>query len=243
MIDARRRHDELLINITRCPNLVEARTDPSHSCAEIVRSQSQSPSNFQVPEPWSGHIDTAPILFVGSNPSIGEDDEFPTSSWSKAKTVCYFQRRFDEGCRWVTKENFNKVRYWTGVRARAKEILGCDAAIAGKHFALTEVVHCKSKGEAGVGKARSNCVQMWLDKLMAQSKACVVVLLGAHARHACATHWEIEDRYGVHFDVYTKGRRRTVVILPHPNARMKKKLAYYSNSEELRRLHADLSHC
>ena len=112
--------DNLLLEITRCPNLVEARSDCSHACACIVQSQRCGVDEFQVPEPWSGHIDTAPILFVGSNPSISQDNEFPNRDWSDSKTISYFQGRFDKECTWVTPEKFNKVPFWTGVRARAK---------------------------------------------------------------------------------------------------------------------------
>ena len=134
--------EKLLLAITRCPDLEEGQTNGSHPCATVVGVQAVA--NRKVPEPWSGHIEKAPILFVGSNPSIGDGDADPTSSWTEADTVSYFQRRFDRDAVWVPPSEFNKVKFWCSVRARAKELLGRDA-VAGEDFALTEVVHCKSR--------------------------------------------------------------------------------------------------
>lgn len=235
------RRDQLIIAITRCRHLDEARTNPAHPCACVVRTQKRAAAKCHVPEPWSGHIDSAPILFVGSNPSISENEDFPTSSWGEAKTVDFFQGRFDDGGP-VTPKEFNGVRYWTAVRARAKELLGRDAA-PGKDFALTEVVHCKSLKEEGVGTALPTCTREWLDEVMAQSVACIVVLLGRRAKDACAKRWGIDASKSVHFDVAIAGHSRAVVILPHPNARGPRKLCHHVNEEERRCLRGILSRC
>jgi hypothetical protein len=95
--------DYLLLEIARCPVVEYCLEQPhrSHPCAEIVRSQGATElTDFQVPEPWSGPISTAPILFVSSNPSISKsfppsdlDEEYPTgssSSWPDARIVDFF---------------------------------------------------------------------------------------------------------------------------------------------------------
>ena len=228
----------LLLAITRCPNLGEARSDRSHACARIVRSQGTAV--HQVPEPWSGRLDTAPILFVGSNPSVDENDRFPTSSWSHRDTVSYFSRRFDEHAGWVSAQEYNKVRYWTMVRTHAKALLGRDA-VPGVDFAMTEVVHCKSKSEAGVKQALQVCARQWLDSVMRESAAKVVVLLGRHAAEACAEPWGIGADRGVRLGVSLAGRSRSVVVLPHPNAREPRKLAEHVDPEGLRGLRACLA--
>ena len=138
--------NELLLAITRCPELITARTSGAHPCSKIASVQRHDA--YQVPEPWSGHIERAPILFVASNPSIDEDERFPTASWSEADTIDYFQRRFDSDAGYISQRAYNKVRFWTAVRARAKEIFQRDA-VPGKDFALTELVHCKSRPRAG----------------------------------------------------------------------------------------------
>lgn len=233
------RGDELLIAITRCSHLDDARVHPSHPCAAIVGVQEGDTAKFQVPEPWSGHIECAPILFVGSNPSISEDEVFPTSSWSEAKTKDFFQRRFDkDGC-WAKRMPFNGVKYWTSARKRATELLK-RTAVEGRYFALTEVVHCKSKREQGVKDALPACMQRWFDKVLSQSAARVIVLFGAHARDACTKHWNIDGGRSVHFDVSIGGRSRAVVILPHPGAFVPKTLDACTSAEERRRLRAIL---
>ena len=136
------RREELLLALTRCSDLDEGRSDRSHPCAAVVNVQDTG--DRKVPEPWSGHIETAPLLFIGSNPSIGAGDGDPTPSWTEADTVSYFQRRFDRDAGWVLPGEFNKVRFWCSVRARAKELLGREA-VPGEDFTLTEVVHCKSR--------------------------------------------------------------------------------------------------
>ena len=228
----------LLLAITRCPGLGAARTDGSHPCAEVVRSQGSA--GRQVPEPWSGRLDAAPILFVGSNPSIGEDGGFPTSSWSERDTVSYFSRRFDERGGWVSAREFNQVRYWTMVRSHAKALLGRDA-VPGVDFAMTEAVHCKSKAETGVKSALRACAARWLDGVMRESAAKVVVLLGRHAEEVCTERWGMASGRGAHFGVSLAGRNRSVVVLPHPNAREPRRLARHVAAEGLRRLRTILA--
>src|SRR5690242_12696359 len=62
-------------SIARCPNVDRCLGgDASHPCNRIVLSQhAATMADFQLPEPWRGQIDKARIVFVGSNPSIGED--------------------------------------------------------------------------------------------------------------------------------------------------------------------------
>jgi len=76
--DATARH---LVTIARCPNLAACLDGgvPGHPCAAIVLNQWDGVSReerlgrwreaHQLPEPWDGHLETAPILFVSSNPS------------------------------------------------------------------------------------------------------------------------------------------------------------------------------
>ena len=228
----------LLLAITRCPDLDAARTDGSHPCAEVVRSQ--GPAGRQVPEPWSGRLDAAPILFVGSNPSIAEDDRLPTPAWSERNTVSYFSRRFDEHGGWVSGQEFNQVRYWTMVRSHANALLGRNA-VPGVDFAMTEVVHCKSKAETGVRNALRTCANRWLDDVMRESAATVVVLLGRQAEEVCTERWGMGSGRGAHFGVALAGRNRAAVVLPHPNAREPRKLAQHVAPEGLRRLRAILA--
>ena len=224
---------DLLLRITRCPNLAAARKDALHPCSTIVSLQSGD--EYHVPEPWCGHIDTAPILFVSSNPSISEVERFPTPSWSPEDTADFFERRFDVDAGHITPEAYNAVRFWSSVRARAREILGRDAT-PGIDFALTEVVHCKSRHENGVAAAMGTCAERWLYPVLAQSEARVVVLLGKLAQEACSKIWGLDVSQSAHFGVDLGGRERAVVLLPHPNAFARKTVAGRVNEYDLRKL-------
>jgi len=67
---------DLLHEITRCPNIQQWFASPqsSNPCAKIISVQhSRSLNDHQVPEPWSGDLEHAPILFLSSNPSFDEE--------------------------------------------------------------------------------------------------------------------------------------------------------------------------
>ena len=225
-------HDELLLAIAHCPELAKARAGAPISCSKIASVQPGDA--YHVPEPWSGRIDTAPILFLSSNPSISENEDYPTPRWTDARTVDFFQRRFDRDAGY-SYEAFRKVRFWTSVRRRAEEIIGREA-IPGKDFALTELVHCKSRGEQGVPEALPTCSERWLLPVMRRTAAKIVILLGSQARDACTLLWQLESRQSVHFDVPIAGQHRAIIILPHPNAFKKKTLEANTSASERQRL-------
>jgi hypothetical protein len=141
---------ELLLEIVHCPNVLSCLQSPSrsHVCRRIVVSQrSQSIDRFQVPEPWSGRLREAPLLFLSSNPSISETDQYPTRSWRDYEIEAYFYHRFEQsivgGIRTRQQDgSFSKpVRFWSEVRSRAAELYE-RAVTPGEDYALTEVVHC-----------------------------------------------------------------------------------------------------
>jgi hypothetical protein len=57
------------------------------------------------------------------------------------------------------------VRYWSGIRNRATELLGRDA-VSGVDYALSAIVHCKSEGEQGEAEALSKCADRYLLRLL-----------------------------------------------------------------------------
>jgi hypothetical protein len=71
----------LLNDIVRCriaTDVLRGRARADHPCTTIVMSQSVTdPAVFQVPEPWSGRLDRAPILFLCCKPSINEQEVYP----------------------------------------------------------------------------------------------------------------------------------------------------------------------
>jgi len=88
-------------------------------------------------------------------------------------------------------------------------------------YAVTEVVHCKSKGEHVVAEAQGECVARYLGPILDASGAkvvVVVVVLGARANAALGA-WPI----GLHGPVDLGGRERLVLCSPHPNTRRKRR--------------------
>jgi hypothetical protein len=75
------------LEITRCPIVQEClcTDDRGHPCTVVVRHQwPDIPAaerrtrwfvEHQVPEPWVGHIDSAPLLYLSSNPSLSSRRE------------------------------------------------------------------------------------------------------------------------------------------------------------------------
>jgi len=179
--------------------------------------------NFQVPEPWVGELDVAPILFVSSNPSIGEDRHAVGAS---SDEVLWESHHFAFGggnspyildgiyTTTTSGDKLKKVAYWVAVRARARELIA--DANPGRDYALTEVVHCKSTNEIGVASAAAECSKMHLDRVLAISPARVLIVLGRAARERLQGSDSsrlptIEER-----DIGR--RRRLIVYLPHPSS-------------------------
>src|SRR5258708_7062718 len=155
---------DLLQEITRCPLIQTWFTSPQspNPCSKIIAMQHPShPTSLdqhQVPEPWSGDLKQAPLLFISSNPSIDEKEEYPLWSWQDQWIEDFFVNRYGGGRRQWIEDSIRSlrhdgsrvpVRFWIEVRQRAKELFEREV-IGGRDYALTEVVHCKSRGEAGV---------------------------------------------------------------------------------------------
>lgn len=71
---------KLLWEIADCSELRRCREEPdvAHPCQAISDLQADEPwDRHQRPEPWNGHLETAPILFVSSNPSIDRSEPYP----------------------------------------------------------------------------------------------------------------------------------------------------------------------
>ena len=158
---------ELLHEITRCPLIQVWFTSPQspNPCAKVIAFQHlihpESLDQHQVPEPWSGNIQQAPILFLSSNPSIDGKEEYPLWSCPDQRIDDFFVNRFgggrkqwiEDGIRSLRRDGSRvRVHYWIEVRQRARELLERDV-LPGSDYALTEVVHCKSLNEAGVLEA------------------------------------------------------------------------------------------
>ena len=235
-------------SITHCPNVALCRSgDASHPCYTIVNSQHAAAGEFQLPEPWRGEIDKARLLFVGSNPSIG-DDRFSLESSSEEQIWESQHLAFGGGSRPYVLDGTktthadgsagHNVPYWSSIRARAHELM--PSAVPGTDYAITEVVHCKSKGEEGVLEAAQTCYGTHMASVFSVSAAPVVVVLGKVAREQLlGAGAEIPSSP---LEMELGGRARSVVFLPHPNARGdEKSLAAHYSAADLDKLRALLA--
>ena len=97
--------EDLLHEIVHCDNVQECLVGEKirHPCYSIVKSQVVSSlESFQVPEPWNGDIVDAPILFLSSNPSISEVEDYPCWGWDSELIEDFFVHRFGGGKKdWV----------------------------------------------------------------------------------------------------------------------------------------------
>ena len=248
--------NELLLSIAQCPDLANARDNTSHPCAAVVRKQTGE--TCQVPEPWTGHIETAPILFIGSNPGnftkssispeVAGAAPIPSTSLPAVfdRDAGYTHQQPNGGAQYgkvlgadgraVISRHW--VRFWSMVKNHAATPILQDRPVPGIDYAITEMVHCKSNSEAGVRNALSHCSRKWTPAIMEHSSAAIVVLLGDHARSAAAGLWRLDTSQSAQFDVPIAGRNRAVIILPHPNFRGKRKIMDYVSCVQLERLRA-----
>lgn len=231
-----------LLSIARCLN-VDLCGDTRHPCATVLGAQTLVRRDaFQVPEPWRGDIASAPLLFVASNPSWDATDDSPTWSSSDAHILSYYQQGFPSVFPKILRADGTSspgyVRFWAAIRARAAELYRVEASTLkpGQDFAITEVVHCKSRNELGVQAAISECVKMHWESTMRVAGARVVVVLGDVARRALLLESASMPQRCDWF-----GRSRYVAWLPHPNARKKRKFSDCYTAEQLESLHEALS--
>lgn len=226
----------LLLSIARCEQLLRQLApdaDTSHPCHQVVSWQARNGiAPQQVPEPWNGDIERAPLLFISSNPAISAVERYPNLDWADDDITRFFTGRFGDapdapiaGGTRVLNTDGSRGRanpFLSWVRARAAE-LGCPEPGVG--YALTEVVHCKSSSEAdgGVGRAWQHCLQRHGRGVLAFSGARVWVIVGAHAARAAREVFALDAHAKVQGPLHLFGKDRMVVLTAHPNSRGGKK--------------------
>jgi hypothetical protein len=196
---------------------------------EVVDGQGGPDKRFHLPEPFSGRIESAPILFLSSNPSYWHKERYPVEDWSDELIVDFFRNRFGNGLENWTEGGSRtlledggygpSVAFWSAVRNRAAELLERPVR-PGIDFALTEVVHCKSERETGVEAALNECMTRYLQRILAASGSSVIVVLGRYAKRAIcwALGLDPDAVYQLYGPVVIGQRDRLVAFLSHPNA-------------------------
>ena len=250
---------QLLIDIAHCDVAQRHLSDPSSAkaCSKIVKVQSVAGwDSFQIPEPWSGDIIHAPILFLSSNPSISEAEAYPRGFQDANSLRTYFCDRFNgywikEGVRArntsTSKEEYGKpVKYWSGIKNRAGELLA-RPAIPGKDYLLSEIVHCKSRREKGVPEALHACAGRFLGRLLKCSGAVVIVLVGRKVFNYWNALHEAQNSLDLHrlpivpdwngtCIQHIEGIDRVVLYLGHPTGPEKKRFSEWLSKDKLQEI-------
>lgn len=231
---------ELLLSVARCTEIPKALADDAHPCHKVVCVQQQgSLQHFQLPEPWNGAIEHAPLLFVSSNPGYGPHECYPTGdeqAWPDELIVDFFVHRFGGGqSEWLRNGNRalqadgaypgreGQNFFWPRTKRIAGDIFGRDV-VAGRDYAITEVVHCKSAEAIGVNEAGRHCATLHLGRALAASPANVVVVFGGKAKPIVQGMYPETGRRFLDTNGSTEltpalpiaGRNRHVVFHQHP---------------------------
>lgn len=225
---------QLLFEIAHCPIVKLVLNSLSdHPCRKIIQVQGVvGLSDFQLSEPWNGRIETAPILFLSSNPSIDSTEDYPTWSTPDDGIEDFFSNRFaGKQKEWVKDGKYflktdgsysGAVKFWSAVRKRAEELFQREV-VPGVDYALSEIVHCKSKQEIGVAEAMNFCSRRYLREILSFSGAIVIVILGDKSKTMVKEVLDIsENEINSSAPVNVGGKDRYVCFLPHPNARKKR---------------------
>ena len=243
--------NELLLTITRYPELGKARNDAYHPCRRVVCFQGQD--NYHVPEPWQGHIETAPLLFISLNPRYDIREVFPTPSWNDADTKDFFIRRFATDAKWTSQPTGKGIRllvkdangdegyykradiFYGWVRNLAEELLQ-HQPVLGKDYSMTSAVHCKSDTWNGTAETVRRCTDLWLQAIMELSAAKVVVTISDPTWDACADAWDLQLGRTVQYNVLIAGRQRAVLRLPHRRSGRPSKIERLLDADDLEHL-------
>jgi len=128
---------------------------------------------------------------------------------------------------------------WAEVRSRAYELYDRNV-MPGLDYALTEVVHCKSKGNKGVESALDECADLYLTRVLSCSGSRILVILGEMPKQIVTKKYNLPAHPPVQGPVDVAGRERFVVFLGAPNSNRLRKFTSDELAPFLPRLRAIL---
>lgn len=239
---------DLLLQIAMCPNVIKILEDNKyHPCREIVKSQGVSIiDDFQIPEPWNGNIETARLLYLSSNPSISDNDEkelYPTWNWPEERIQDFFNHRFGGSKeKWVKDGKYAKKQdgsymdhqaYWSEIRKRSEELYGRPVNL-NIDYAITEIVHCKSKGRCGVESALYECSNKYFRKILGIAGASVIAVIGKEAKEMITAILKCTKEQKIIGPQTIEGRERIILFFAAPGSKELRKIAKVLTPDELK---------
>ena len=249
----------LASEIVRCPIVDQCLDSGGEAlpCHRVVSWQGQAAGGLRyVPEPWSGHLDRARILFVSSNPGADVEaapisDASYTSAWETEEIVSCCDDAFESWRKpgivdgiYLSDKFGNRgakpIRYWLWARARARELLQ-RPPLPGTDYAMTEVVHCGTQHENGVASAFATCTDRYFERTLRASAATVVVCVGGWAKAGFKRSFNIDIPEHIWGPGDVAGRQRLILAVPHPGAfGTPKRFEPYVGTDGLNRLRTAL---
>lgn len=239
---------QLLNKISNCENIKKCLNgDKNNPCYKIVSNQEEE--NFQLPEPWNGDLINAPVIILGSNPSINEEEMYPNFSWTEEEKFKFHSERFSG--KWTKDQKYvmlkdgsynpKSVRFWSSVKNRVKEIYPKKEIILGEDLCMLEIVKCKSRNEYGVRECMSECSQKYMNDILQLSNSEVILCLGKVAEVFIKEFYDLEDKKIIE-NMNIAGKLRTVIFIPHPSSFVKvKKIVNILEKDQLERVQEKLS--
>lgn len=239
--------EDLLRRISRCSNIdtcIDGNNE-DHPCSRIILSQGASKlADFYAPEPWSGRIETAPILFIGDNTRMIADEEYPTLAWPDYLIKDFFNDRFGGGRKkWIKdglyplcsdgthKKQWNRL--WSACANRTHELFESFSINPGHDFAVSETVRCRTFKQLNISKAVHECCSQYLKQVIEISGALIVVGMGPNAKHYIHQAYDINTEKLTCGPIHLGGRERYFAFLPHYNRRGPRSFGESFNRDEL----------
>lgn len=218
--------------------------NPNSDCNALYKSQQcTSIADFQIPEPWNGDIENAPILFVGLNPGFLDVELYPklgNQYWTLAngkfdtvKVEDFFEHRFNSSYQYVKYPNRTKIvpagykllrgrTFWAYVKSIADKILNTSNSNPGVDFAITEIVHCKSQN---ISCIHSTCYDICFNKhfgniLSIAQNLQYIVVLGRPTRDRISKYFGISSASkNQWYNVNLNNKTIKIIFVDHNAAR------------------------
>ncbi len=132
--------------------------------------------------------------------------------------------------------------YWSEMLNRSSELFGRPVN-PGEDYALTEIVHCKSRAMIRVGRATvEECVARYLDRVLKVSAARVIASVGKKAGRVLRSILGRDGEASTIVPCTIAGRERVVLFLAAPGSSKLRKIDLVLSEPEIEMVRSMLQH-